>query len=383
MRQRRARRLAGRMRTTSPRWRLVLALVAAAWCGSPVAAEDAPPDPKAQADDLSRLLRRAQDERRAHRVRTGSRGVWAVRRDGGLVAAGTPEGKIEVWLPTVASPLEVLEGHPDLIDGLAFEPSTFLHSVGWEGTLRTWNIATEKLVATLDPKAHLAAGADDAGARHSLRVTAVRVSPDGRFLAALGPTLMVRDQHSGKFLEEFDSQPRPRDALFLGDSRHLVLVGATGLEVYDLLAPVAADGGKAARRKPVWVTWERGWREPDAVTVLADVDASGVIVTLTQRLDADDVVRGWDRRTGTLLWKREYPWMTSTAMDAPSSKLVPILRGRFLEMLSPKDGSVVRSVDLGSGPLPHALAPDASVGFTAGRDGKLVRIPLAEPSAPK
>jgi hypothetical protein len=116
---------------------------------------DAPPPsavrPLAGAADAARIRekqaeeRRAkQEERRNDRRKDGSRGAWGISPDGAFVAAGTPEGDVEVWSADAPAPIAVLKGHT-LVESIAFvgagKPTAKLYASAEDGTVRVWKIA--------------------------------------------------------------------------------------------------------------------------------------------------------------------------------------------------------------------------------------------------
>ena len=147
---------------------------------------------------LEEIMKKADAERR----RKGTRGTWGVSPDGLLVAAGTPEGHVEVWKAWEKRPTIILKGHDDFVTGVAISTTrTHLYAVARDGTLRGWNIETGDEAFKLgEPNRKMDVG----GTEFPVGYVEVALSPDGRF-SAFGRSVLginVWDRKRRGYLED-------------------------------------------------------------------------------------------------------------------------------------------------------------------------------------
>ena len=95
----------------------------------------------------------------------------AFSSDGSLLASGSADGAIRIWNPDTETLQATLHGHTASVLSVAFSPDgSLLASGSADGTVRLWDLVTETLQATLE--AHMAS------------VLSVTFSPDGLLLAS-------------------------------------------------------------------------------------------------------------------------------------------------------------------------------------------------------
>lgn len=403
---------------------LFLAIVAAgSWSGPAEVAVAQDTSPDESTEDLQRAVEelRKESEELEHqchewdkslRLMTGRRGSWAITPDGSRLAAGTPTGAIEVWRRGEVKPAKVLAGHPDLVVALAFaigEGAT-LYSVGYEGTLKVWNLETGELKDTFgDEKAGSGSPGTERLEASRSKYVSVETSPDGRYLVATQDRLRVWDLHYKKW-QDHVAPGRARSVEFLDDSRQLLVASLGGVELHDLGAPPTKRGAadRLEPADPVWrlrsdadVRLQSGERlgKPtksefgDTISTTATVlDPTAVVVTLSQyfdrstttKLEMNFVLRAWDVKSGARLWEKALAGERHSLHGTRASELIAVETDTGIDFHSPKDGTRVRSVPFpAGGPRPEILAPDAAVGYAADKDGNLIEIALApRPAAP-
>ncbi|MEO8973156.1 MAG: NB-ARC domain-containing protein [Ktedonobacteraceae bacterium] len=110
--------------------------------------------------------------------------------DGQLLAAGTADGEIRLWLASDGTPLQTLRGHGDWIRAVTFSPDgTLLASVGDDQAVRLWVVESSQCLKVFEG--------------HQGRVYSVAFSPDGRLIASGSEdkTIRIWDVQSQKCLD--------------------------------------------------------------------------------------------------------------------------------------------------------------------------------------
>ena len=91
--------------------------------------------------------------------------------NGTLLASGSVDNTVQLWIPDTETLQATLQGHTDSVLSVAFDPNgALLASGSADGTVRLWNTNTETLQATLEA--------------HTSNVLSVAFSPDGSLLAS-------------------------------------------------------------------------------------------------------------------------------------------------------------------------------------------------------
>lgn len=320
------------------------------------------------------------------RTKDGTRGAWAIAPDGLVIAAGTPAGRIEVWRADGTEPARVLEGHPDLVESIAFEGSSILHTIGWEGTLRTWNLdESEPLVRTVEPQT-LDVFASETLRRLLRGFSQVAVSSDGRHMALVAPGwLDVCVVEEAKWLgaKRWRSSTTA-SARFLPSQRHLLVETSNAISAYDIEAAPAIVRDEVRRDQPVWtVRLDDPANDWSQFITLVVADRVGLVIGCARTFDKHPPrMRAWDAATGKLCWSVDLKATGSLIMEARDAGSVVLRTPAGVEFRSAKDGTVERFVPMENDLRPSILAPDASVGYTADRSGSLVRISLAQAPSP-
>jgi WD40 repeat protein len=103
----------------------------------------------------------------------------AVSPDGHQVVTGSWDRTLRLWNIAKKRSVATFEGHTDRVYAVAFSPDgTRIVSASGDSTLRIWNVATQKTTRILKG--------------HELWVTSVAFSPDGRFILSGGADKTVR-----------------------------------------------------------------------------------------------------------------------------------------------------------------------------------------------
>lgn len=131
--------------------------------------------------DSGRLLRTVTKDREF----TGSFDAIAFSPDGQIVAAAGWEGNIHLWQTASGWKARSLSGHEGLITGLTFSPDgRWLFSSGYDGTIRIWEIGlnTRLFLAQIVSCKSFQTIPD----AHSGWVCGISLSADGKYLASVG-----------------------------------------------------------------------------------------------------------------------------------------------------------------------------------------------------
>ena len=367
------------------------------------------------ADAMAKYEREAQ----ARRVALGLRGEWAISPDGAVIAAGSPTGKIEVWSAGTAAPTMILDGHRDHVTSLAFGPSAqTLYSTGAEGVLKTWDLSTRKLVGTLGTPKSDAPRTKGAPVETFIDqgYSGATTSRDGAFLAVTSLSVSVWSLADKRWLPSIHAGVGVTSAGFASTSQYFVASTMDGVSLYDLLAPPkrlkdpADPNGRDTPADPIWTLRAKGTRSwlPGSIgaakttpelgdasyTMVLCMADSPTVVTysavmgLDPAKQANSILRAWSVQTGKKLWEKSLTPDHDLFTLPCAEKLIPIeaLDGKALELYSAADGSKVRTYSITTTkPMPDILTADCSVGYTADKNGQLIRIeviPAPKPQTP-
>jgi WD40 repeat protein len=95
----------------------------------------------------------------------------AYSRDGAILASGSADELVRLWLVSDGELLRTMEGHTNDVKSVAFSPDgEMLASGSTDGTVRLWSVADGTPLITLEG--------------HVSDVTAVAFSPDGALVAS-------------------------------------------------------------------------------------------------------------------------------------------------------------------------------------------------------
>ncbi|MEU4692224.1 NB-ARC domain-containing protein [Actinoplanes sp. NPDC023714] len=152
---------------------------------------------------------------------TGPRpgGITAIAADPGgrWLAAGGDDMRIQVWAAPQARPLCALSGHTGAVTALAAGPADRLVSAGADGTIRRWDVATGQETGRFGSE--------------SAALTALALSPDGRWLAVTGldGTVRVRDAETGEVVALTRIEPEALCCTWHPGGERLLVGGYHGL----------------------------------------------------------------------------------------------------------------------------------------------------------
>ncbi len=190
---------------------------------------------------------------------------WAVAPDGSWLVVACDDGSLRFWDVADATWTGSLTGHRKSVSGCAVSPDgTWVVSVGDDASVRVWDVATRTLRFAAEGHDDMVIGcgiASDgtwfasAGSDRTVRVwdavtgaqravlhghvgaaRSCAVSPDGRWLASdCGNTVRVWDVATWHCVAVARVDGAARACCWLPDSRGLVVAGAGGLYLFELV----------------------------------------------------------------------------------------------------------------------------------------------------
>ncbi len=252
----------------------------------------------------------------------GSEGLTACAfsEDGGLIATGNIEGRVELWDGATGGRVAMLGAHEARVTGVAFSPDeSRVATASWDGTAAVWEAA-----GAARPVSVVRA--------HRNKVWAVAFSPDGSSLASGGTdaTIVISDVESG------------RTARVLQGSGHTV-TGLTFDASGSRLVSFTRDGTVR------WWAYPAPDREPvislDALAMSVALDADGKRVAIGR---GDGKIELW----GISPLAREAVWRTGggevwfVGFDATGSRMYAGGLTGLIRELDVRDGTILRELSL-------------------------------------
>ncbi len=249
---------------------------------------------------------------------------------------GQPTNAAQRELPPGVELVLTLEGHSNLIKGLAFDPQgETLASTGNDGTVRLWEVRTGKLVRTIEAHAGMLFG--------------VAFGPQGALLASGGSgqtPVNVWETQTGKLLHTLEAHESIAYSVAFNPQGSTLASGGDDktVNVWEAMSGRrlhALDGHK------------------DAVNSVT-FDAQGS--TLASGSD-DTTAILWDARSGKLLWTLmgHNDWVNSVAFNAQGSILATGSDDNTVKLWDARSGKLLRTLE------GHTKAVDCVIFASDGR----------------
>jgi RNA polymerase sigma factor (sigma-70 family) len=274
--------------------------------------------------------------------------AWCLSPDAKVVALGHPA--IHLWDVAAAREVCRLEGHQEVIRGVAFSPDGRVVVTGaHDKTVRVWDAATGKELRRFEEPDI---------------VLAVAVSPDGKTVATAdagrSSTVRLRDLATGKELRRFQGQMPIFHVLFAPDGKTLAA-----------LEPI--NGGSPVSKVHLWDVGTGRLRQLPALAEYvwgaAFSPDSQLLATANQ-----EQFHVWDLATGKPLDRFEgNACYTTGVCFSGDGKTLATQGDSTIRLWDVGSGKEARADDGGHRGAVHALAfsPDGRSVITAGRDGTL------------
>jgi len=208
--------------------------------------------------------------------KTGN-GVWkvAITPDGKILATGNGHGTVKLWSLSREKLIATLQGHRDIVTGLAFTPDgKVLATASYDSSPKLWSVPDGKLLATLtggwksahvlaitpDGKVLLSGGAGDSVNMWSVpdgkllstlngktsSVSALAITPDGKILACGHDDVELWSLPDGKLLATLKGHTELVKELAITPDGKLLISGTKyRVILWDL--PLALAGGNCVR----------------------------------------------------------------------------------------------------------------------------------------
>lgn len=144
----------------------------------------------------------------------------AFSHDGRYALSGSSDNTVRLWDIATGENLLMMEGHFNQITSLAFSPDDrFAVSGSWDWTIRLWDLETGETVRIFEDSSDANGG-----------IEGVAISPDGRFLLAVGNGLMrLWDIETGEMLRVFEGhEGTVWSVVFTPDGRSALSAGSDG-----------------------------------------------------------------------------------------------------------------------------------------------------------
>lgn len=132
--------------------------------------------------------------------------------DGQMVVTGSFDGSVHIWDPLTGKTITILEGHTDLVAGVAFSPDgKQVVSASFDGTVRLWDVATGDEIRRF--------------AGHPDGAYGAAFSPDGRYIVTSGAdgTARLWDVATGVEVRRFTGHTADiRNVAFSPDGKYIL-----------------------------------------------------------------------------------------------------------------------------------------------------------------
>ena len=147
--------------------------------------------------------------------------------DGSLLASGSDDNTVKLWVISTGQELRSLTGHIWPVFAVSFSPDGRLLASGSnDADVKLWDISTGMLVRTMSG--------------HSTSVTSVAFSPDGRMLASgsaegqSGCVVKIWEVDSGRELRTLDCDDRVASVLFSPNGKLLACASLVNIKLWEV-----------------------------------------------------------------------------------------------------------------------------------------------------
>jgi WD40 repeat protein/transcriptional regulator with XRE-family HTH domain len=238
---------------------------------------------------------------------------------GELLAAGTANGEVRLWLTASGTPLHTLEGHTDWVTSVTFSPNGNLLASGSDDqTIRLWDPRTGRCLEVLKD--------------HSSRIRSVAFNLDGTLLASGSEdqTIRIWDVSKGQCVRVLEGHSKWVRSVAFSPDDDILASGSEDqtIRIWDI------DTGQCIRVLEDHSNWVRSVAfSPDGTLLASGSDDHTIRLWKVSTGQCLRVIEGHSNRIYSVAFSPDGE-MLASGSDDPSVRLWDVHTGQSLKVLS-------------------------------------------------